>query len=471
MLTSQYSRVKTEIQGLIDDLKSRNISVLPTEQELAARLDVGRNTVRRVVGVMVEEGLLERIQGKGTFLTKQKHEISFSNWISFELAPHHFMEKLIARYERAEEGIRLRDIPIPYYQYVNRLLDLSLRGQTPDVVQMNSYWLRRFQALNLFVPLDGYLTPQILKRRFTTAIKLGKIGDTVFALNWTLDPLVLFYNKVVMEKAGLDPEDPPQTVDELAEQCVKIAEHKGLFGFCLPFDMSEHSFLCMYPLLLTFKGGFSDSMGNVLIDSEENVGALSWLAHFYRAGGMDKPTSINDARILFASDYLGFLFDNPGGRGHFRQISGIGREFDSHYGVCKIPRGPSGKSESVLLSHSLAISRNCSNPEAAYRWIEHLAADEQSAKLYFDLFGMIPCDRYFLHNPYFTRDPFASVLIDQIESASVGPIDHPLFYKSMPFVIKIFSDVIHSGREPKEALSFLKEIIGILAEADSFSVV
>jgi ABC-type glycerol-3-phosphate transport system substrate-binding protein len=235
--------------------------------------------------------------------------------------------------------------------------------------------------------------------------------------------------------------------------------------------MSEHSFLCVYPLLLSFYGGFSDPIGNVVIDSEENVKALSWLSRFYRAGGTNKPTSINDARILFASDYLGFLFDNPGGRGHFRQISGIGTEFDGHYGICRIPLGPSGKSESVLLSHSLAISRNCGNPEAAYQWIEHLAANEENAQMYFELFGMIPCDRHFLHNPFFARDPFASVLIQQIETASVGPIDHPLFYKSMPFLIKILSDVIHDGRDPKEALSFLKETIGILAEAESFGVV
>ena len=473
MPISQYSRTKSEISHLIDDLKSRSISVLPTEQELAEKLNVGRNTVRKVVGVMVEEGLLERIQGKGTFLTKQQNEFAFSNWISFELAPQHFMERLIADFEGEHEGIHVKDIPIPYYQYVNKLLELTLQGQQPDVVQMNSYWLRRFQKLNLFIPLDRYLTPQILKRRYTNAIKLGKIGDTIYALNWTLDPLVLFYNKVVMEKAGLDPENPPQTVEELAEQCIKInnSKYKNLRGFCLPFDMSELSFLCVYPLLLAFKGGFSDPIGNVIIDSEENVKALTWLSRFYRAGGMDKPTSINDARILFASDYLGFLFDNPGGRGHFRQISGMGKEFDSHYGICRIPLGPSGKSESVLLSHSLAISRNCGNPEAAYRWIEHLAAREDNAQMYFELFGMIPCDRNFLHNPFFTKDPFASVLIHQIESASVGPIDHPLFYKSMPFLIKIFSDVIHAGREPNEALSFFKETIGILAEADSFNVV
>jgi multiple sugar transport system substrate-binding protein len=338
---------------------------------------------------------------------------------------------------------------------------------------VNSYWLRRFQKLNLFVPLDNYLTPQILKRRFTTAVKLGKIGDKIYSLNWTLDPLVLFYNKVVMENAGLDPDSPPKTIDELADQSIKInkAEPKNVHGFCLPFDMSEHSLLCMYPLLLCFGGGFSDPIGNVMIDSRENLQALSWLSRFYRDGGMDKPTTINDARILFASDYLGFLLDNPGGRGHFRQISGIGKEFDGHYGVSTIPVGPSGKSESVLLSHSLAISRNCRNPEEAYSWIEHLAADEENAQTYFDLFGPIPCDRNFLHNAYFAEDPFASVLIHQIETASVGPIDHPLFYKSTPFLVKIFSDIIHAERDPEEALSFLRKTIGILAEVESLGVV
>jgi GntR family transcriptional regulator of arabinose operon len=41
---------------------------LDSEPEIAARYEVARGTVRQALDVMVEEGLLERIQGKGTFV-------------------------------------------------------------------------------------------------------------------------------------------------------------------------------------------------------------------------------------------------------------------------------------------------------------------------------------------------------------------------------------------------------------------
>ncbi|WP_216216375.1 GntR family transcriptional regulator [Amycolatopsis aidingensis] len=50
-------------------------SPIPSERELAERYDVSRLTVRSAIGKLVEEGLLSRVRGKGTFTASRRMEL------------------------------------------------------------------------------------------------------------------------------------------------------------------------------------------------------------------------------------------------------------------------------------------------------------------------------------------------------------------------------------------------------------
>jgi GntR family transcriptional regulator of arabinose operon len=72
-------KTKTKFNQLCEILKkkieSSDFSVnsrIPTEPELCKMFNVGRNSVREAIGSLVHEGLLERIQGKGTFVKVSK---------------------------------------------------------------------------------------------------------------------------------------------------------------------------------------------------------------------------------------------------------------------------------------------------------------------------------------------------------------------------------------------------------------
>lgn len=53
-------------------------SKIPTEQELCDKYDVSRITVRRAIQDLVEDGLLEKVRGKGTFVAVPKHVVGSS---------------------------------------------------------------------------------------------------------------------------------------------------------------------------------------------------------------------------------------------------------------------------------------------------------------------------------------------------------------------------------------------------------
>jgi GntR family transcriptional regulator len=50
-------------------------SPIPSKRELAERYHVSRLTVRSAIGKLVEEGLLSRVRGKGTFTAVRRIEL------------------------------------------------------------------------------------------------------------------------------------------------------------------------------------------------------------------------------------------------------------------------------------------------------------------------------------------------------------------------------------------------------------
>lgn len=58
---------------------------LPSEDDLAKYFGVSRGTVRRAIGELVNEGVLKRLHGHGTFVAKPGHEykIDTDNFLSF----------------------------------------------------------------------------------------------------------------------------------------------------------------------------------------------------------------------------------------------------------------------------------------------------------------------------------------------------------------------------------------------------
>ena len=75
-----------QLQQLLRDAIQRNIlnkdDAIPAERDLATEYDVSRITVRKAIGGLVEEGLLTRRRGAGTFVATRV-EKSFSKLTSF----------------------------------------------------------------------------------------------------------------------------------------------------------------------------------------------------------------------------------------------------------------------------------------------------------------------------------------------------------------------------------------------------
>ena len=76
--TPLYVHVSRYLRGLILDGELRMGDAIPSESELVTMFGITRGTVRSAVDVLVSEGLVRRVHGKGTFV--QLRPIQHSIW-------------------------------------------------------------------------------------------------------------------------------------------------------------------------------------------------------------------------------------------------------------------------------------------------------------------------------------------------------------------------------------------------------
>lgn len=78
-----YYQLKTILCELIENEEIRANEIVPTERELCEFHGISRMTVNKAIASLVNEGLLYRERGKGTFIVKNKEKHPLQNLLGF----------------------------------------------------------------------------------------------------------------------------------------------------------------------------------------------------------------------------------------------------------------------------------------------------------------------------------------------------------------------------------------------------
>ena len=69
-----YTELADIVRNTITNNQLKEFDSLPTEKFFCEHFNVGRSTVRKAMDILAEDGIITRIQGKGTFVAKGKLE-------------------------------------------------------------------------------------------------------------------------------------------------------------------------------------------------------------------------------------------------------------------------------------------------------------------------------------------------------------------------------------------------------------
>jgi len=197
---------------------------------------------------------------------------------------------------------------------VNRKSLLAIAGgHPPDVA---GFWAREthvFADMNALLDLDQFIDkdPEFDKSKYLECFwrhcVYKRVADTetkVWCLPTTPATVALHWNKEMFKAAGLDPERPPRTLEELeafAARLTRRDENGRLvqMGF-LPPEPGWWNWAWGY----WFGGKLNDGMEKITADDPKNIAAWNWLLKF---NGKDK----REAEDLIAFKQGFGSFDSP----------------------------------------------------------------------------------------------------------------------------------------------------------------
>jgi multiple sugar transport system substrate-binding protein len=148
----------------------------------------------------------------------------------------------------------------------------------------------QFQKQGGLVALDSFADgAAYLAARTGAAAEQYKSPDGEFyQLPWKSNPVMIFYNKDIMKKAGIDPADPPlKTYDEFLATSKKIVSSGAANAAIYPAPTSEffQSWFDFYPLYAAESNGKSlVANGEPTFDSPEGKAVATFWKSMYDGG-------------------------------------------------------------------------------------------------------------------------------------------------------------------------------------------
>lgn len=279
---------------------------------------------------------------------------------------------------------------VPYEGLHDKTVLAQGSGGGYDVVLFDVIWPAEYATNNVLVDVSSRITDDMKKGVLAGAWTTVEYDGKYYGMPWILDTKYLFYNKEILEKAGISA--PPKTWDELAEQA-KTIKDKGILATPIAWSWAQaEAVICDYTTLLSAYGGEFLKDGKPAFQEGGGLDALNYMVTSYTSG-LTNPNSKEfleeDVRKVFENGDAAFALNwtymyNLANASKDSKVAG-------KVGVAPAP-GIAGKSEvsAVNGSMGLGITAVSKHPEEAWKYITFMTSQEtqnQYAKLSLPIWG------------------------------------------------------------------------------------
>lgn len=282
-------------------------------------------------------------------------------------------EKRVSLAKEKYPNITVKIIYIPS-EYDQKVQTMIAGGTSPDIIelaeQIHAYSSKgQIISLNEFVEASGI----DLDERYGSVREVYSTGGKLYAMPDRGGAMIVYYNRDLFDEAGVSYPTKDWTWDNLLDAAKKLTIKEG-------DEVKQWGFAAgsWWPWWMSFMyqngGRIIDENNKPVVNTPENVEALQfyndlvWKHHV-------APSPVDYANMgnpgpdqLFAQGIVAFEITG------FWNIASLNKVPELNWDIAPVWRNKEGATP--IFGSGLAISKDCKNPEAAFKIIEFMTSEE-----------------------------------------------------------------------------------------------
>jgi sn-glycerol 3-phosphate transport system substrate-binding protein len=405
--------------------------------------------------------------------TRQAGPVSIDLWHSEVGSNVETLNRLVDEFNASQNEVKVSaSFQGTYDEAAAKLIASLGSGQVPAVVLLNESQTQRMIDSGAVAPAQDFIDKEDydLSDIDEKAVQYYTVKDKLWAMPFAGEMSLLYYNKVTFREVGLDPEKPPQDLEELRQYSEKIFKRDASgnvvrSGIALDIHgwlgtiLADHG-----DLWVDESNGHDGRATKVLFDNDTGRWFFEWWHDMVDSGlafNVGRNPSYADNLLAMASDRAAMAFSYAGALRSVIDALEKGVE-GVEIGVSQMPGVPGGKGLNSFSIYALWImnQRPEQEQEAAWKFIKWLVEPEQQAE-WFGGTGYLPVSLSSVDLPA-AQDLVASYPLFQVPldlyrntpatPATAGVVLGPLDQVT-EIVLTAVEEMLVGGKDPAKALA------------------
>ncbi|GAA2301062.1 extracellular solute-binding protein [Streptomyces caniferus] len=325
---------------------------------------------------------------------KVEGQVTFQTWNLKANFKKHF-EGIIADFEKKYPDAEVKWVDQPAEGYPEKLSADAAGGTLPDVVNVSPDLAYPLAKAGLALDLEkaaGTYRGEYLDGAWRSQRMPGLPG--VYAFPWYLNTGPMFYNKALFTRAGLDPEKPPTTYDQLFDDALTMAHRSGRKTAMLAGTPSIEDFGRYGVRLMNSQGT------QFTFNEPKGVELLRHYKELYAAGALDSQALTAQAESAGRKFQQQSVAMNPGSA---HDLENFKKEAPSLYRHIGITNAVNNTGRANMYVQGLMVNARSKVKPAAVAFA-HFVTDRKNQMAFAKEVTIFPSTKGSLDDPYFTEE-------------------------------------------------------------------